>query len=225
MIRELDIQPGHRVLEIGCGWGGFAEHAAKTTGCHVTGLTISKAQLAFATERMRRAGLEDRVDLRFCDYRDARGQYDRIVSIEMVEAVGERYWPAFFRAVHDRLAPGGRALVQSIVIAEDAFERYRRTSDFIREYIFPGGMLPTVARFSSGARSAGLIPGEAFLFGADYAQTLRCWERAFDDAEPAVRALGFDDGFLALWRFYFHYCKAGFDTGRIDVMQVGLQRP
>ncbi len=225
LLDVLEVEPSHRVLEIGCGWGAFAERAAATRGCHVTGLTISQAQLDYARERVTRAGLEERVDLRFCDYRDAQGQYDRIVSIEMVEAVGERFWPRYFRAVRDRLKPGGRAAVQSIVIAEDAFERYRRSSDFIREYIFPGGMLPSVSRFVEEARKAGLEAREPFLFGRDYAQTLRRWRTAFDAQEERIRALGFDDAFLAAWRFYFHYCEAGFDSGRVDVMQIELVRP
>jgi len=225
IIRELGIGAGDHVLEIGCGWGGFAERAAATTGCRVTGVTISRAQLEFAQARIARAGLADRVDLRFCDYRDLEGTYDRIVSIEMVEAVGERFWPGYFQVLHDRLKPGGRAMVQSIVIAEEAFEKYRRTSDFIREYIFPGGMLPTVARFAAEARRPGLRVGEAFLFGPDYAETLRRWRTAIDHREGGIRGLGFDEAFLKLWRFYLHYCEAGFEAGRIDVMQVELSRP
>ena len=225
IIDTLALARGDRVLEIGCGWGGFAERAALRIGCEVTGLTISRAQLDFARERMARAGLEGRVDLQFRDYRDAKGTYDRIVSIEMVEAVGERYWPAYFRTLHGRLAPGGRAMLQSIVIDEAAFARYRRSSDFIREYIFPGGMLPSVERLHAEARRAGLEPVDTFRFGRDYAETLRRWRDAFDAAEPRVRALGFDDAFLAAWRFYLHYCEAGFDEGRIDVVQLELARP
>ena len=225
ILATLGIDRSHHVLEIGCGWGGLAEYAARTRGCRVTGVTISRAQLAHATRRIERASLAHLVDLRHCDYRDLKGTYDRIVSIEMFEAVGERYWPGYFRAVRERLAPGARACVQSITIAADVFERYRRTSDFIREYIFPGGMLPSIPRFAAEARTAGLVPGKPFLFGGDYAETIRHWARAIDAQEPRIRALGFDDTFLALWRFYLHYCEAGFDTGRIDVMQVELARP
>ncbi len=225
MLDVLEVDSSHRVLEVGCGWGAFAERAAATRGCHVTGLTISQAQLDYGRERIVRAGLQERVDLRFCDYRDSEGQFDRIVSVEMVEAVGERYWPNYFRTLHDRLKPGGRAVVQSIVIAERAFERYSKSSDFIREYIFPGGMLPSVPRFIAAARKAGLEAKTPFLFGRDYAETLRRWRTAFNAQESNIRALGFDNDFLAAWRFYFDYCEAGFDSGRCDVMQIELVRP
>ena len=224
ILDQLGIDSTHHVLEIGCGWGGFAEYAARTRGCRVTGITISKAQLAFAQDRIRAAGLEAFVDLRFCDYRDLGGEFDRVVSIEMVEAVGEAYWDRYFQIVRRSLKPGGRAMVQSIVIDEVAFDRYRSTSDFIREYIFPGGMLPSVERFLAHARDAGLAVGEPFRFGRDYAETVRRWHRAIDANEAAVRGLGFDDAFLALWRFYLHYCEAGFEVGRIDVVQIELSR-
>jgi cyclopropane-fatty-acyl-phospholipid synthase len=164
------------------------------------------------------------VDLRFCDYRDLAGEFDRVVSIEMVEAVGEKYWPAYFATVRRSLKAGGRAMIQSIVIDEAAFERYRRTSDFIREYIFPGGMLPSVERFVARASDAGLAAGTPFRFGKDYAETLRRWRHVIDHQEAGIRALGFDDDFLALWRFYLHYCEAGFEVGRIDVIQIELVR-
>ena len=225
VLEVLAVEPAHRVLEIGCGWGAFAERAAATRGCHVTGLTLSREQLAYARERIAKAGLAERVDVRYCDYRDAEGQYDRIVSIEMLEAVGVGYWPGYFRTLHARLAPGGRAVLQSIVIADGAFERYRRSSDFIREYIFPGGMLPTVGLIESHARAAGLELRDTFDFGGDYAETLRRWRRAFDAQESRIRALGFDDRFLAAWRFYFDYCEAGFNAGRVSVVQVELARP
>ena len=225
LLQVLEVRPEHHLLEIGCGWGGFAEYAARTRGCHVTGITISRAQLDFAHERIRRAGLRERVDLRFVDYRDVGGQYDRIVSIEMFEAVGERYWPRFFQAVHDRLVPGGRAAIQAITIAPDAFERYRKTSDFIREYIFPGGMLATPERFTQEALGANLRPREPYFFGKDYATTLKRWREMIDARESDVKAHGFDDRFLAIWRFYLCYCEAGFRTKRTDVMQIELARP
>ncbi len=224
LIDVLEIDRTHHVLEIGCGWGAFAEQAAATRGCKVSGITISAAQLEYARARIERAGLQSQVDLEFRDYRDARGQYDRIVSIEMVEAVGESYWPAYFRTLHDRLKPGGRAAVQSIVIAESAFERYRRSSYFIRERIFPGGMLPSVSRFVDEARKAGLEARAPHLFGRDYAETLRRWRASFDAQEGRVRAMGFDDEFIAAWRFYLHYCEAGFNSGRVDVMHIELER-
>jgi cyclopropane-fatty-acyl-phospholipid synthase len=221
----LDPKPGEHILEIGCGWGGFAEHAARTRGVRVTGITLSEEQLKFAVERIRRAGLEGKVELKLIDYRDVREQFDHIVSIEMFEAVGERYWPTYFNTVRERLKPGARAVVQAITIAEDAFERYRETSDFIREYIFPGGMLAPVPRFQADARAAGLEAGEAFEFGIDYADTLVYWRNRINDAEVAVKGLGFDDKFLRLWRFYLCYCEAGFRTGRTGVMQIELRRP
>lgn len=221
----LNPQPGDHILELGCGWGGFAEHAAMTRGVKVTGITLSEEQLRFARDRVHRAGLDGQVELKLIDYRDVREQFDHIVSIEMFEAVGEQYWPAFFSAVHDRLKPGARAVVQAITIAEDAFERYRRTSDFIREYIFPGGMLAPIPRFKAGARAAGLEPGEAFEFGIDYADTLKYWRERVNEKEAEIKALGFDEKFLRLWRFYFCYCEAGFRTGRTGVMQIELKRP
>ena len=165
-----------------------------------------------------------RRDFALCRFPRLAGEFDRVVSIEMVEAVGEAYWDRYFQIVRRSLKPGGRAMVQSIVIDEVAFDRYRCTSDFIREYIFPGGMLPSVGRFVAHARDAGLSAGEPFRFGRDYAETVRRWHRAIEANEAAVRALGFDDAFLALWRFYLHYCEAGFEVGRIDVVQIELSR-
>ena len=225
ILQTLSVGPGHHVLEIGCGWGGFAEYAVRTRGCRWTGITISRAQLDYATDRIARAGLADRARLIFEDYRDVQGQFDRVVSVEMIEAVGERWWPSYFRQIHDRLAPGGTACVQAITIDEAAFERYRRTSDFIREYIFPGGMLASLERFHAEAARAGLGHQEPFRFGAHYAETLRRWREAIDVQAPAIHALGFDDRFLAIWRFYLHYCEAGFDTGRTDVVHLHLTRP
>lgn len=226
--RILDIlkpKPGDHILEIGCGWGGFAEHAARTRGVRITGITLSEEQLKFAQERIRKAGLEALVDLQLIDYRDVKDEFDHIVSIEMFEAVGEQYWPTYFATVRERLKPGARAVVQAITIAEDAFERYRQTSDFIREYIFPGGMLAPIPRFKADARKAGLEPGEAFEFGIDYADTLQYWRDRVNDREAEIKALGFDEKFLRLWRFYFCYCEAGFRTGRTGVMQIELKRP
>jgi cyclopropane-fatty-acyl-phospholipid synthase len=224
ILDQLAVNPGDRVLEIGCGWGGFAERAA-ARGCEVTGVTISQAQLAYAKQRIERAGLANRVDLRFLDYRDLSDTFDHIVSIEMVEAVGERYWPVYFRTLRDRLVPGGRAMLQSIVVADDAFDAYRRSSDFIRERVFPGGMLPSMRRLREEADRAGLEVGAPFHFGRHYAETLRRWRHAFEAAASEIRALGFDDAFFATWRFYLDYCEAGFEEGRVDVVQVQLARP
>ena len=225
MLASLGVTADHHLLEIGCGWGGLALYAARTRGCRVTGITISRAQLAFAREAVAEAGLAPLVELRLQDYRDLDGQYDRIVSIEMIEAVGERWWPAYFRKLRDCLKPGGRACLQAITIDEAAFEGYRRSSDFIREYIFPGGMLASVERLSREARAAGLSVGEPFRFGPHYAQTLRRWRERLDAREREVRALGFDERFLAIWRFYLHYCEVGFDAGRTDVVHLELARP
>ncbi|MBL8520991.1 MAG: class I SAM-dependent methyltransferase [Betaproteobacteria bacterium] len=225
ILQMLDPKPGERILEIGCGWGGFAEHAARTRGVRVHGITLSRAQLAFAQARMARAGLSGLVDLQYVDYRDVQGQYDAIVSIEMFEAVGERYWPTYFRTVHDRLKSGGRAVIQAITIDEAAFARYRATSDFIREYIFPGGMLAPPSRFVHDARAAGLVAGAPHRFGADYAATLAWWRERVNAAAQPIRALGFDEQFLQLWRFYLCYCEAGFRSGRTDVMQIELAKP
>jgi cyclopropane-fatty-acyl-phospholipid synthase len=224
ILEVLQPQPGDTILEIGCGWGGFAEHAARTRGVRITGITLSEEQLKFARERIDRAGLSGQVDLQLIDYRDVPGKFDFIVSIEMFEAVGERFWPTYFKSVHDRLKPGGRAMIQSITIAEDAFGRYRATSDFIREYIFPGGMLAPIPRFIADARAAGLSAGEPYCFGLDYAETLRRWHETVNHHASAIKDIGFDDKFLQLWRFYLCYCEAGFRAGRTDVMQIELKR-
>ncbi|HEX4858486.1 MAG TPA: cyclopropane-fatty-acyl-phospholipid synthase family protein [Usitatibacteraceae bacterium] len=222
ILDELDPAPGDTILEIGCGWGGFAEYAAKARDVRITGITLSAAQLDYARRRIARAGLADRVDLQLIDYRDIDGRFDHIVSIEMFEAVGERYWPVYFRTLRARLKPGGRALVQTITIADAIFPRYRATSDFIREYIFPGGMLPPVSRFVAEATKAGLAAGTPLMFGLDYAATLRRWREQVDREASVIRTLGFDEAFLQLWRFYLCYCEAGFRSGRTDVMQIAL---
>jgi cyclopropane-fatty-acyl-phospholipid synthase len=220
ILDTLQLAPGMRVLEIGCGWGGFAEYAG-TRGIAVHGVTISREQLEFAQARTSAlAGVE----LELCDYRDIRGQYDAVVSIEMFEAVGEAYWPAFFKTVHDRLKDAGRALVQTITIQDRHFLRYRAGSDFIQQFIFPGGMLASPERFASHARRGGLASAGSVDFGADYAETLRRWRVAFEAKLDAVRALGFDEAFVRIWRLYLCYCEAAFDAGRISVMQTRLER-
>ncbi len=218
MLGELALPAESCVLEIGCGWGGFAETAARA-GHHVTGISLSDAQTSWARKRLAATGHAKRSDLRLQDYRDLRGQYDGIVSIEMFEAVGERYWPTYFRAVREALEPGARACIQTITIADDRFERYRTQSDFIQQHIFPGGMLASPARFTAVAASAGLRLERVHAFGRDYAETLRLWLAAFDSAAPAIRAQGFDEKFIRCWRFYLAYCAAGFDTGTTDVAQ------
>jgi cyclopropane-fatty-acyl-phospholipid synthase len=217
IVDTLGLTAGMRVLEIGCGWGGFARHAARL-GIRVHGVTVSTAQHAFAVERVAREGLSGLVDIELRDYRDVYGQYDAVVSIEMFEAVGERFWPAYFRVLRRCLAPGAKALVQSITIDDARFAAYRASSDFIRETIFPGGMLPSPERFARAARRAGLDARATLSFGADYARTLRCWRDAFEMHADAVRAQGFDEAFVRTWRLYLAYCEAGFDEARTDVM-------
>jgi cyclopropane-fatty-acyl-phospholipid synthase len=225
ILERLAPKPGDRILEIGCGWGGFAETASLDHGCHVTGLTLSEEQLLYADERMHRAGVAHQVELAFRDYRDERGRYDHVVSIEMYEAVGERYWPGYFATIARSLKPGGRAVVQAITIAEELFERYRVGSDFIQQYIFPGGMLASPSRFRAAARAAGLeVVGEQ-AFGQDYAETLRRWRRVFRDRLPEVRTLGYDERFIRMWEFYLAYCEASFESQCTDVFHFELLRP
>jgi cyclopropane-fatty-acyl-phospholipid synthase len=223
ILQRLDARPGQRVLEIGCGWGGFAETAAREAGLEVVGLTLSPAQLEFARQRMQLAGLDRQVSIELRDYRDLAGeQFDHIVSIEMFEAVGERWWPAYFATMQRLLAPAGRAVVQSITIRNELFARYRRGTDFIQQHIFPGGMLPSPSVFCDRAARAGLALRDAFAFGRDYARTLGEWSANFEQQWPQIAALGFDERFRRLWRFYLAYCQAGFNSGCTDVMQFEL---
>jgi len=214
---KLDLKPGDRVLEIGCGWGGFAEIAATEYGCNVLCLTLSREQAAFAENRMAEAGVTDQVEIRLQDYRDVTGTFDAVASIEMFEAVGEAYWPVYMQTLRDRLKPGGKAALQIITIDDEAFEDYRKTPDFIQRYIFPGGMLPPPGRFEREASAAGLRVTDSFFFGKSYAETLRRWDEAFRARWQIIRPLGFDDRFYRMWRYYFCYCEVGFDAGRIDV--------
>ncbi len=224
-LERLAPRPGAHVLEIGCGWGSFAELAARESAARVTGLTLSPAQARYARERLRAAGLGDRAAIELRDYRDERGRYDHVVSIEMFEAVGERYWPRYFDTLARTLAPGGTAVVQTITIAERLFERYRAGTDFIQQYVFPGGMLPSPSRFRAAAQAAGLVVRAEHAFGADYAETLRRWRQAFLERLPAVRALGYDERFVRTWDFYLAYCQAAFATRCTDVVQFELARP
>lgn len=227
--RALDacgVREGQRLLEIGCGWGALAEAAARERGAQVTGVTLSTEQLAYATQRVQDAGVAARVDLRLQDYRDIpETGFDAIASIEMFEAVGRAYWPGYFKTVRDKLKPGGLACIQTITIRDDLFERYVRSTDFIQQYIFPGGLLPSPAAFREAAARAGLEVIEAHAFGADYAETLRRWRVRFLARDSAVRALGFDTRFQRIWEFYLAYCEAAFATGNTDVVQFTLRRP
>jgi cyclopropane-fatty-acyl-phospholipid synthase len=220
LVRDIEIGPDDHVLEIGCGWGGFAEFAAREIGCRVTGLTISREQHDFARKRVQDAGLAHKVDIRFQDYRDETGRYDRIASIEMFEAVGEKYWPAFFSKVRDCLKPGGAAGMQIITIRDDIFPSYRARPDFIQRYVFPGGMLPSPSILRSLGADHGLKLTAERIFPQDYARTLAEWRDRFHASWHRIVPLGFDERFRRLWEFYFHYCEAGFRAGYIDVRQV-----
>jgi cyclopropane-fatty-acyl-phospholipid synthase len=220
LAQATGIRRGDHVLEIGCGWGGFAEFAATEIGCKVTGLTISREQLNFAQERMQKAGLADKVSLKFQDYRDETQQYDRIVSIEMFEAVGEKYWGTYFSKLKSSLKPGGTAGLQIITIKPESFHEYRSNPDFIQKYVFPGGMLPTREHLSELGNQVGLSIQRDFGFGLDYARTLGEWRQKFWSVWDRVQPLGFDLRFKRLWEFYFYYCEAGFRARNIDVRQV-----
>ncbi len=220
----LQLQPHHSVLEVGFGWGGFAEFAAKEYGCHVTGLTLSEEQLKFAGERMQKAGLSDRVDLRLQDYRDVDGQYDRIASIEMFEAVGEDNWPQYFSMIRDRLVQGGEAALQIITIEDSLFTRYRRGADFIQRYIFPGGMLPSIGALKNEFERARLQLADVTTFGESYAKTLLQWRQRFTAAWSEIEPLGFDERFRRMWEMYLAYCEGGFRAKSINVGQFKLRR-
>jgi len=219
ILSAIDAVPGKRILEIGCGWGGFIEEAA-LTGCHVTGLTLSREQQKFAQERLAQKGLAS--EIRFQDYRDCKDQFDGIASIEMFEAVGENHWEQYFRTIASALKSGGKACIQTIVIAEELFERYRSSTDFIQQYVFPGGMLPSKSAFKEYAARAGLRIQDEFAFGSDYAKTLCIWYESFNGRLDQVRQLGFDEAFVRLWNFYLMYCAAGFSERNIDVVQFTL---
>ena len=212
ILKRIDARPGQHVLEIGCGWGGFAELAV-AQGLAVTGLTLSPAQLAWAQQRVPQA------DLHLQDYRDLNERFDHVVSIEMFEAVGERWWPSYFSTVARALKPEGRAVIQSITSRDDLFASYRKGTDFIQQYIFPGGMLPSRAAFRAAAAKQGLSVRNEYAFGLDYARTLAEWRAAFENNWPQIAALGFDEPFRRLWRLYLCYCEAGFRAGSIDVVQ------
>ena len=224
LAARMDLRPDHHVLEIGCGWGGFAEFAAREVGARVTGITISREQHDYARRRMFDAGLAEKVDIQLIDYRDVTGTFDRVASIEMFEAVGEKYWPTYFASVHDRLRSGGRAGLQIITIQDDLFEGYRRRADFIQRYIFPGGMLISESRLRRETDQAGLVWSEPDRFGQDYGVTLGAWKQRFGAAWDDIRRLGFDERFRRIWDFYLSYCEAGFRTGRTNVIQLGLSR-
>ncbi len=222
-LRMAGVWPGDRVLEIGCGWGALAEMATGEFGASLVGVTLSTEQLAFGRERLARLGTGARADLRLQDYRDiSDGPFDAICSVEMVEAVGREYWPTYFGAIGRLLKQGGRACIQSIVIDDALFERYLHSTDFIQQYIFPGGCLPSSSEFRRQAAAAGLKVVDELAFGPDYAETLRRWRRQFLAERRAILQLGFDERFMRLWEFYLAYCEAAFDEANIDVVQFTL---
>ncbi len=228
-LRMADVGPGSRVLEIGCGWGALAEMAVTEFGASVTGVTLSTEQLAFARKRLDNIATGQAkaptVDLRLQDYRDITdGPYDAICSIEMVEAVGRAFWPTYFQSVHRLLKPGGKACIQSIVIDDALFDRYIRSSDFIQQYIFPGGCLPCPREFRREAAAAGLEVVDELAFGRDYAETLRRWRQDFLKRRNEISQLGFDERFMRIWEFYLAYCEAAFDMANIDLVQFTLVR-
>ena len=216
-IELLDLRGTESVLEIGVGWGGLAERILVAHDGHLTGVTLSPSQLVWSQDRMARAGLSARADLRLQDYRDVAGRFDRIVSIEMLEAVGESYWPTYFRTLRDRLAPGGVAVLQVITIADERYAAYRRGADFIQRHIFPGGMLPTPRILRDLAATSGLRIDHQETFGLSYARTLADWHHRFLQALPEVARCGLDERFQRLWRYYLAYCEGGFRAGAIDV--------
>ncbi len=226
-LRMAGVKAGDRVLEIGCGWGALAEKAVQEFGASLVGVTLSTEQLAHAHRRLQDFnGPQARAELRLQDYRDIQdGPFDAICSIEMVEAVGREYWPTYFASIARLLKPGGRACIQSIVIDDDLFERYIRSTDFIQQYIFPGGCLPCPREFRREAQAAGLKVVDEMAFGADYAETLRRWRESFLEARAQVLQLGFDERFIRTWEFYLAYCEAAFAQSNIDVVQYTLQKP
>ena len=225
MVDLMGAKAGDHVLEIGCGWGGFAEYAAKERGLRVTALTISQAQHDYAVARMQAAGLSDRVEIKLQDYRDERGLYDGIASIEMFEAVGERYWPTYFNTVRERLKPGANATLQIITTQDARFETYRKSVDFIQKYIFPGGMLPSPSVLRREVEKAGLRVKGSIEFGQSYSQTLRRWHDTFNARWADVARLGFDDRFRRMWNFYLTSCAGSFQGGNCDVTQITITRP
>jgi cyclopropane-fatty-acyl-phospholipid synthase len=226
ICRKLDLHPGDRVLEIGTGWGGFALHAARNYGCHITTTTISKEQFALSRERVAAAGLQGSIEVLCEDYRDLTGRFDKLVSIEMIEAVGHQYYEAFFRKCAQLLDPAGAMLLQAITIADHRYERARRSVDFIQRYIFPGSCIPSVTALSGAmARGSDLRIFDLHDIGDHYARTLREWRYNFTQQLPQVRALGYDEAFVRMWEFYFCYCEGGFMERAISDVQMLIVKP
>ena len=224
MVDEMGVLPGDHVLEIGCGWGGFAEYAAAERGLKVTCLTISQEQFNYAVDRIEKAGLSDMVTFKLQDYRDEKGQYDGIASIEMFEAVGEQYWPVYFETVRERLKPGKTATFQIITVADRRWKVYKRGVDFIQKYIFPGGMLPSPSALRQQIEKAGLAVEKSVEFGKSYDITLRRWHETFNEKWDQIAAMGFDERFRRMWNFYLTSCAATFDSGNCDVTQITVRK-
>ena len=224
IIETLKPQKNDHILEVGCGWGGFATMVAKQTGCRVTCLTLSEEQHKYAQDLVIKENLQDLVTIKICDYRDEKGVYDYVVSIEMIEAVGEEYWGQYFSMLNEKLKPGGKAMIQSIYILDELFDSYRRSTDFIQQYIFPGGMVLAPKIFEKYSVQNNLIIKDFFKFGPDYAKTLNLWRMAFKKRYEMVKSIGFDEPFLKLWDFYYVYCEAGFISRRIDVAQIVFEK-
>ncbi|MEO1778101.1 MAG: cyclopropane-fatty-acyl-phospholipid synthase family protein [Pseudomonadota bacterium] len=224
MVDQMGAQPGDHILEIGCGWGGFAEYAAKERGLKVTGLTISEEQFKYAQERIDKAGLSNLVDFKLQDYRDERGQYDGIASIEMFEAVGQKYWPTYFETVRERLKPGKNATLQIITVTDRRWEVYQRGVDFIQKYIFPGGMLPSPSALRAQVLKAGLAVERSVEFGQSYNITLRRWHETFNEKWDQIADMGFDNRFRRMWNFYLTSCAATFESANCDVTQITIKR-
>jgi len=224
LLQQLGVKAGDHILEIGCGWGAFAEYAAQEYGCFVTGISLSKAQLAYANQRIKDSNVADKIHFKYCDYRDITGKYDAIVSVEMLEAVGEAWWPSYFDKVASCLVQGGKAAIQTITIANHRFADYSRNTDFIQQYIFPGGMLPSPDKLYQLSKQAHLTVTDYLDFGLDYAKTLKLWRENFEQQLPNIKKQGFDEAFIKIWRFYYWYCEAGFISKRTSVCQLLLTR-
>jgi len=225
MVDEMGVQPGDHVLEIGCGWGGFAEYAARERGLRVTGLTISEEQFKYARDRIEKAGLSHLVEFKLQDYRDETGLYDGIASIEMFEAVGEQYWPVYFDSVRERLKPGAQATLQIITVEDRRWDVYKRGVDFIQKYIFPGGMLPSPSVLRAQVQKAGLDVVKSKEFGPSYSITLRRWFETFNGQWDRIAQMGFDDRFRRMWNFYLTSCASTFQSGNCDVTQITIRKP
>ena len=225
LCEQLALTSEDHLLEIGTGWGAMAEYAARHYGCRVTTTTLSREQYLWATDRVARAGLQNQVQVLLCDYRDLTGKYDKLVSIEMIEAVGKRYLPAFFKTCQDRLRPGGKMAIQAITIQDQRYRDYSKSVDFIQRYIFPGGFLPSVTVMNAlMTKHTDFVVRNLFDMGPDYAQTLVHWRQRFIQAWPEIETLGFDERFRRMWLYYLSYCEAGFNARTISVVQLTAER-